>query len=245
MGIRRGSFIGIIGPNGAGKTTLLNAISGLCQVSHGSVTFEGKNITNAKAFKIARAGVGRTFQGVQLVAHMTAIENVMIGRYTKMHGNIVSTGLGLRRPRREEHRARELALEALSLVGGSSWANKRADQLPYGQQKLVELARSAMLEPTLLLLDEPSSGMTRTEKDAVVNSVLRIREATGATVAIIEHDVALVRRACDELVVMQAGKVIGAGATAKVLDDPLVQEAYLGIKSTPTNLPDTSGERSE
>ena len=228
MGIRQGSFLGIIGPNGAGKTTLLNAISGLCRATQGTISFEGRDITNARAHKVAKAGIGRTFQGVQLVPHLTGLDNVMVGHHAAMRGSIVAAGAGIGRSRREERRAKELAFEALSLVGASSLAGLRADQLAYGQQKLVELARAVALAPRLLLLDEPTSGMTRAEKSAVIESVLRIRSATSVTLAIIEHDVRLVRRVCEELVVMEAGAVIASGPTAGVLAEPRVQEAYLG-----------------
>ena len=177
----------------------------------GTVSFEGRNITNASAHKIAKAGISRTFQGVQLVPHLTGLDNVMVGHHVAMRGTIVAAGLGIGRSRKEERRARELSLEALSLVGAASLADVRADQLAYGQQKLVELARAVVLEPKLLLLDEPTSGMTRAEKNAVIESVLRIRSATDATLAIIEHDVGLVRKICGELVVMEAGTVIAAG----------------------------------
>jgi branched-chain amino acid transport system ATP-binding protein len=249
IGIRQGSFLGIIGPNGAGKTTLLNAISGLCRATRGTVSFEGRDITNAKAHKIAKAGIARTFQGVQLVPHLTGIDNVMVGHHAAMRGTIVATGIGIGRSRKEERRARELAFEALSLVGASALADLRADQLAYGQQKLVELARAVTLAPKLLLLDEPTSGMTRAEKNAVIESVLRIRSATAATLAIIEHDVSLVRKVCEELVVMEAGGVIASGPTAGVLAEPRVQEAYLGTGASrerqPEPVKDEAGEVSQ
>jgi len=228
IGIQRGSFLGIIGPNGAGKTTLLNAISGLSRATKGRIAFEGKDITNARAPKIARAGVARTFQGVQLVPYLSSLANVMVGRHAAMRGTIVATGLGVGRCRKEERLAQEAAHDALELVGAASLANMHADQLAYGQQKLVELARAVALRPRLLLLDEPTSGMTQAEKSAVIESVLHIRAGTAATLVIIEHDVSLVRRVCEELVVMEAGIVIASGATAGVLADPRVQEAYLG-----------------
>jgi branched-chain amino acid transport system ATP-binding protein len=231
LGIRQGSFLGIIGPNGAGKTTLLNAISGLARVSRGTVTFEGRNITNARAHTIARAGIARTFQGVQLVPYLSALENVMVGRHSSMRSSIVATGAGVGRSRGEERRARQEALNALSLVGAGTLAGLRAEQLAYGQQKLIELARAVALDPRLLLLDEPTSGMTQAEKDAVIESVLAIRTATSMTLVIIEHDVSLVRRVCEELVVMEAGLVIAAGPTAPVLAEPRVQEAYLGTSA--------------
>jgi ABC-type branched-subunit amino acid transport system ATPase component len=228
MGIRQGGFTGIIGPNGAGKTTLLNAVSGLCRVNKGKVRFEGRDITNARAHAIAKAGIARTFQGVQLVPYLSALTNVMVGRHTSMRSTIVATGAGIGRSRGEERRARQEALDALALVGAAGLAGVRADRLAYGQQKLIELARAVALRPRLLLLDEPTSGMTQAEKDAVIESVLAIRAATSMTLAIIEHDVSLVRRVCEELVVMEAGLVIAAGPTTAVLALPQVQEAYLG-----------------
>ena len=231
MGIGPGSFVGIIGPNGAGKTTLLNAVSGLCRATRGTISFEGRDITNARAHKIARAGIARTFQGVQLVPYLSVLANVMVGRHIAMRSSIVATGTGVGRCRGEERRARQEALDALSLVGAAGLAGMRADQLAYGQQKLIELARAVALGPRLLLLDEPTSGMTQAEKDAVIESVLAIRSATSMTLAIIEHDVRLVRRVCEELVVMEAGLVIAAGPTASVLAEPQVQEAYLGTSA--------------
>jgi len=228
MAVRRGGFTGIIGPNGAGKTTLLNAISGLCRVTRGTVSFEGRDITNARAHTIAKAGVARTFQGVQLVPYLSSLANVMVGRHTSMRGSIVGAGSGIGRGRGEERQARQDALDALSLVGAADLAGVPANQLAYGQQKLIELARAVALGPRLLLLDEPTSGMTQAEKGAVIESVLAIRAATSMTLAIIEHDVSLVRQVCEELVVMEAGLVIAAGPTATVLAQPRVQEAYLG-----------------
>jgi branched-chain amino acid transport system ATP-binding protein len=228
MDISAGSFVGIIGPNGAGKTTVLNAVSGLCQATRGTIRFEGRDITNERAHKIARAGIARTFQGVQLVPYLSALANVMVGRHAAMRSSIVASCAGVGRYRGEERRARQEALDALSLVGAAGLAGMRADQLAYGQQKLIELARAVALGPRLLLLDEPTSGMTQAEKDAVIGSVLAIRSATSMTLAIIEHDVRLVRRVCEELVVMEAGLVIATGPTASVLAEPQVQEAYLG-----------------
>jgi len=244
MGIRPGGFVGIIGPNGAGKTTLLNAVSGLCRATRGRISFEGSDITNVRAHKIARVGIARTFQGVQLVPYLSALANVMVGRHVAMRSSIVATGAGVGRCRAEERRARQEALDALDLVGAAGLAGLRADQLAYGQQKLIELARAVALGPRLLLLDEPTSGMTQAEKDAVIESVLAIRSATSMTLAIIEHDVRLVRRVCEELVVMEAGLVIAAGPTARVLAEPQVQEAYLGTGAArqPKDGPQHAGE---
>ena len=154
----------------------------------------------------------------------------MVGRHIAMRSSIVATGTGVGRCRGEE--ARPAGGARCPVAGGAAGlAGMRADQLAYGQQKLIELARAVALGPRLLLLDEPTSGMTQAEKDAVIESVLAIRSATSMTLAIIEHDVRLVRRVCEELVVMEAGLVIAAGPTASVLAEPQVQEAYLGTSA--------------
>jgi ABC-type branched-subunit amino acid transport system ATPase component/ABC-type branched-subunit amino acid transport system permease subunit len=221
------SITALIGPNGAGKTTMFNLIGGYQPLDAGTIRFEGREIGRLLPKDIALLGVGRTFQNVQLFDNMTVLENVMCGRHRKFRSGIVPICLRLPRARAEEAETRRDAAAALGFVGLKGAENAAPSALAFGHQRMVEIARAMALQPRLLLMDEPASGLNDTETEQLAELVLRIA-ALGVTVLLVEHDMRLVMGLADHVVVMDHGEKMAEGPGERVRADPRVIEAYLG-----------------
>jgi branched-chain amino acid transport system ATP-binding protein len=217
----------VIGPNGAGKTTLFNVITGVFPPSSGSISLYGLSINGRKSQEIARMGVSRTFQNVEVFSRMTVLENVMVGRHVRSGAGILSTGLRLVKMRREERHIRTSALEYLEFVGLEHRAAELAGSLPLGEQKLLEVARALATEPKVLLLDEPAGGLNTRETEGLAALINRIKQLE-ITVVLVEHDMNLVMDISEEILVMNFGEKIAEGKPRQIKDDPLVIQAYLG-----------------
>jgi branched-chain amino acid transport system ATP-binding protein len=224
--VRQGEIVGLIGPNGAGKTTFFNCLTGMYKPTEGTVTFEG-TVLPPKPRSVVKAGMARTFQNIRLFGNMTALENVMVGRYSRTSSAAFTSIIRGPKFRREEAESRERAHELLDFVGLDKSSEHLARNLPYGDQRRLEIARAMATDPRLLLLDEPTAGMNPQETRQASDLIFRIRDS-GLAVVVIEHDMRFIFGLCDRVLCLVRGATLVEGSPQQVQSDPRVIEAYIG-----------------
>ena len=226
--VGEGEIFAIVGPNGAGKSTIFNLISRIYEPTGGRLIFDGQDITSVAPHTIARRGIARTFQNIELFEHATVLDNLLIGRHCRSRPNLITELLFTRGVRREELRHREAVEEVIDFLGLANYREQRISGLPYGVRKVVELARALCAEPKLLLLDEPASGLNTEETEEVAYWIEDIKNDRGITVIMIEHDMSLVSAVSDRVLALSNGRTLALGTPSQVQSNPAVIEAYLG-----------------
>lgn len=226
-----GELVALIGPNGAGKTSVLNCICGIYRPNAGRITFDGTSLIRQSPHAIARLGIARTFQHGELVPHMTVVENLLVARHARFRTGILGEGLFLPHVRAAETEHRRAVEEVLEFVELERFRHQPVGAMPFGLQKIVGFARALAMEPKALLLDEPSAGLNRDEREDLARHILRIRHELGIAMLWVEHDMQMVADLADRIYVLNYGSPIAEGAPDQVLRDPRVIEAYVGTRS--------------
>ena len=226
--IKSGELIGLIGPNGAGKTTVFNILTGVYNASSGEYTLDGQNVIKTSTSALVKKGLARTFQNIRLFKYLSVVDNVVAAYNFRMKYGIFKGMFRTPAYWKEEKVAREKAIELLKIFDLDKYANTHAGNLPYGEQRKLEIARAMATEPKILLLDEPAAGMNPKETEDLMNTIKLIRDKFGIAVLLIEHDMKLVLGICERLIVLNHGTILASGEPTKVINDSRVVEAYLG-----------------
>ena len=226
--INSGELIGLIGPNGAGKTTVFNILTGVYNASSGEYTLDGENVIKTSTSAVVKKGLARTFQNIRLFKYLSVLDNVVAAYNFRMKYGILSGMLRFPNFWREEKEAKEKAMALLKIFDLDKYAGMHAGNLPYGEQRKLEIARAMATEPKILLLDEPAAGMNPKETEDLMNTIKLIRDKFGIAVLLIEHDMKLVLGICERLVVLNYGQILASGDPKEVINNPQVVEAYLG-----------------
>lgn len=228
LSLKSGEIMGLIGPNGAGKTTVFNLLTQVYQPTEGEILLEGKSIKGQKTYQIAQQGIARTFQNIRLFKETTVIDNVKIAMNAKMHYSMLAGIFRLPSYWREEARVEKRAMELLTVLNLQDYADQLAANLPYGQQRKLEIARALATNPKILLLDEPAAGMNPTETQELMETIRLIQQKFQIAILLIEHDMSFVMGICEHITVLDYGKVIASGTPEEVRQDQRVISAYLG-----------------